>query len=85
LIACLLQTDPEKRLSAVETLHHPWLQQGDPDLDVYTEKEKQLIQREYMRLNLKLGQNNRPSSLMKSGNQSRAQGTMNSIMQNETE
>lgn len=66
LISQLLQTDPDKRLSAVETLHHPWLQQGDPDLDVYTEKEKQLIQREYMRLNLKLGQSNRVHSAMKS-------------------
>jgi len=54
LIRSLLQTDPDKRLSAVETLHHPWLQSANPDLDVYTEKEKQLIQREYMRLNLKL-------------------------------
>jgi serine/threonine protein kinase len=43
LIAKLLQTDPDKRLSAVETLQHPWLQNGDPDLDVYTDKEKQLI------------------------------------------
>ena len=43
LIRKLLQTNPDKRLSAVETLNHPWLQQGDPNLDVYTEKEKQLI------------------------------------------
>ena len=41
LIAKLLQTDPNKRLSAVETLNHPWLNQEiDADLDVYTEKEK---------------------------------------------
>ena len=43
LIRKLLQTNPDKRLSAVETLNHPWLQLGDPNLDVYTEKEKQLI------------------------------------------
>lgn len=43
LIGCLLTTDPDKRLSAVEVLNHPWLQDADPDLDVYTEKEKQLI------------------------------------------
>lgn len=53
LISKLLQTDPNKRLSAVETLSHPWLQKTNPDLDVYTEKEKQLIQKEYMRLNLR--------------------------------
>ena len=69
LIRKLLQTNPDKRLSAVETLNHPWLQLGDPNLDVYTEKEKQLIQRDYMRLNLKLGQhhnNNRVQSGYKS-------------------
>lgn len=71
LIAKLLQTDPNKRLSAVETLHHPWLQSGDPDLDVYTDKEKQLIQREYMRLNLRRGQADRVHSAVKS-NASRA-------------
>ena len=40
LISKLLQTDPNKRLSAVETLNHPWLQKAKPDLDVYTDKEK---------------------------------------------
>jgi len=43
LINKLLQTDPNKRLSAVETLQHPWLGKTKSDLDVYTEKEKQLI------------------------------------------
>ena len=62
LISKLLQTDPNKRLSAVDTLHHPWLQSTKEDLDVYTDKEKQLIQKEYMRLNLKLSQQNRLQS-----------------------
>ena len=72
LISKLLQTDPNKRLSAVETLHHPWIQACDDELDVYTDKEKQLIQREYMRLNLKIGSSYaRLHSGVKSNNASR--------------
>jgi len=48
------------------------MQKYDGDLDVYTDKEKQLIQRDYMRLNLKLSsQTQRLSSAMKNTNMSR--------------
>ena len=72
MIKSLLTVDPAKRLSAVEALSHPWMQKYDADLDVYTDKEKQLIQRDYMRLNLKLSsQTQRLSSAMKNTNMSR--------------
>ena len=53
LIAKLLTVDPNKRYSAVQALDHPWLKNAATEFDVYTEKEKQLIQKEYLRLNLK--------------------------------
>ena len=69
MIKSLLTVDPANRLSAVEALNHPWMQKYDGNLDVYTDKEKQLIQRDYMRLNLKLSNNgHRLSSALKSAN-----------------
>lgn len=53
LIKRLLCVDPSKRLSAVQALEHPWLKDAPTEFDVFTEKEKTLIQKEYMRLNLK--------------------------------
>lgn len=53
LIKRLLTVDPAKRMSAVQVLEHPWLKDTPPDFDVFTDKEKTLIQKEYMRLNLK--------------------------------
>ena len=53
LISKLLTVDPNKRLSAQEALQHPWLKAAPVEFDVYTDKEKQLIQKEYLRLNLK--------------------------------
>lgn len=53
LIKKMLHTDPTKRLSAVEVLEHPWLKSAPAEFDVFTDKEKALIQKEYMRLNLK--------------------------------
>ena len=53
LIKKLLNVDQSKRLSAVQALEHPWLKDAPTEFDVFTEKEKNLIQKEYMRLNLK--------------------------------
>ncbi len=53
LIKKLLTVDQSKRLSAVQALEHPWLKDAPTEFDVFTEKEKNLIQKEYMRLNLK--------------------------------
>ena len=51
LIAKLLTTDPDNRLTATEALAHPWLRDAPSTLDVFTEKEKSLILKEYQRLN----------------------------------
>ena len=40
LIKKLLTVDPNKRLSALQALEHPWLKSAATDLDVYTDKEK---------------------------------------------
>ena len=40
LIAKLLTVDPNKRLSAIQALDHPWLKNAQTEFDVYTEKEK---------------------------------------------
>jgi len=51
LIAKLLTLDPERRLTATSALAHPWLQDAPDSLDVFTEKEKDLVLRDYRRLN----------------------------------
>jgi len=51
LIAKLLTIDPEKRLTATAALAHPWLNDAPDALDIFTEKEKDLILRDYRRLN----------------------------------
>lgn len=52
LIHSLLTVDPRKRLSAVEVLSHPWLKDCKQELDVFTQKEKDLIHKEYLSKNL---------------------------------
>jgi serine/threonine protein kinase len=52
LIHSLLQTDPRKRLSAVEVLGHPWLKDAKEELDVFTQKEKDVIKKEYLSKNI---------------------------------
>lgn len=37
----------------MQALEHPWLKDAPIEFDVFTDKEKSLIQKEYMRLNLK--------------------------------
>ena len=53
LIAKLLTIDPESRLTATGALAHPWLKDAPNTMDVFTEKEKDLILKEYQRLNPK--------------------------------
>jgi serine/threonine protein kinase len=48
----LLQVDPRKRLSAVEVLSHPWLKDSKDELDVFTQKEKDVIHKEYLAKNI---------------------------------
>mmetsp|Transcript_42812 Transcript_42812/g.31277 ORF Transcript_42812/g.31277 Transcript_42812/m.31277 type:complete len:99 (-) Transcript_42812:558-854(-) len=52
LIGKLLQVDEKKRLSACEVLGHPWLKDAETDIDVFTQKEKDLINREYLQRNV---------------------------------
>lgn len=52
LIHSLLQVDPRKRLSAVEVLSHPWLKDSKEELDVFTQKEKDVIHKEYLAKNI---------------------------------
>lgn len=52
LIHSLLQVDPKKRLSAIEVLSHPWLKDCKEELDVFTQKEKDVIRKEYLSKNI---------------------------------
>jgi serine/threonine protein kinase len=52
LIHSLLQVDPRKRLSAVEVLSHPWIKDAKEELDVFTQKEKDVIHKEYLAKNI---------------------------------
>jgi serine/threonine protein kinase len=47
LIAKLLTTDPDNRLTATGALAHPWLRDAPSTIDIFTEKEKCLILKEY--------------------------------------
>ena len=58
-----MNVDPAKRLSAVQALEHPWLKDAPTEFDVFTEKEKNLIQKEYLRLNLKKSAHVRDSTV----------------------
>jgi serine/threonine protein kinase len=44
--------DPRKRLSAVEVLSHPWLKDAKDEIDVFTQKEKDVIHKEYLAKNI---------------------------------
>jgi serine/threonine protein kinase len=55
LIHSLLTVDPRKRLSAVEVLSHPWLKDAKVELDVFTQKEKDVIHKEYLSKNIDRG------------------------------
>lgn len=50
--------DPRKRLSAVEVLSHPWLKDCKEELDVFTQKEKDVIKKEYLSKNIERISNN---------------------------
>jgi hypothetical protein len=39
-------------LSAVEVLSHPWLKDAKEELDVFTQKEKDVIHKEYLAKNI---------------------------------
>ena len=52
LIHSLLCVDPRKRLSAVEVLSHPWLKDAKDEIDVFTQKEKDVIHKEYLAKNI---------------------------------
>jgi serine/threonine protein kinase len=52
LIHSLLQVDPRKRLSAVEVLSHPWLKDAKDEMDIFTQKEKDVIHKEYLAKNI---------------------------------
>lgn len=52
LIAKLLTVDPKKRLCAYEVLGHPWLKDAEDTMDIFTQKEKDSIQREYISKNI---------------------------------
>lgn len=52
LVAKLLTVEPHLRLTAAQALKHPWFDDLDQtQIEVYTEKEKSIILREYQRLN----------------------------------
>jgi serine/threonine protein kinase len=53
LISKLLTLEPHLRITAEQALKHPWLQDTDHLMDIFTEKEKKIIQKEYKRLNPK--------------------------------
>lgn len=50
LIAKLLTVDPLQRLSAAEALKHPWLSDCPAVMNLFTDKEQQIIQSDYRRL-----------------------------------
>jgi serine/threonine protein kinase len=53
LISKLLCVNPQKRLSAEEALKHPWLKDAKELMkEVFTEKEKAIILKDYHRLSL---------------------------------
>ena len=52
LVNKCLTVDPKKRLSAIEILGHPWLKDAPLAMDVFTQKEKDVIEREYLSKNL---------------------------------
>ena len=68
----------------MQALDHPWLKNAPTDFDVYTDKEKQLIQKEYLRLNLKKSSHQRLDSAAAHSNCSRRQQTTHSAV-HETE
>lgn len=52
LIKKILNVDPRKRLSACEILNHPWLKDAVSELDIFTQKEKDVITKEYLAKNI---------------------------------
>jgi serine/threonine protein kinase len=42
--------DPQQRLSAAEALKHPWLSDCPAVMNLFTDKEQQIIQSDYRRL-----------------------------------
>ena len=52
LIKKILTTDPKKRLSACEVLNHPWLKDAPTSLEVFTQKERDVIRKEYLSKNI---------------------------------
>lgn len=61
LIIKLLQVDPQKRLSAEETLMHPWLQNAPSIIsELFTENEKCLNLQDYHRLKQEMQSSNEP-------------------------
>jgi len=51
LIEKLMQVDPKKRLSAIEALSHPWFKNTTETMEIFTQKEKDLIHKEYLSKN----------------------------------
>lgn len=48
LLRQMLETDPSKRISIKKILEHPWILQADPQLEIFSPEEKDIVKKEFI-------------------------------------
>jgi serine/threonine protein kinase len=48
LLRSMLETDPNKRISIRKILEHPWIQSGDPEFEIFSQEEKEIVKKEFI-------------------------------------
>lgn len=48
LLRSMLETDPKKRISIKKILDHPWIKSAEPNYEIFSKEEKDIVKKEFI-------------------------------------